>query len=53
MDENYNLKIFSEAVLTLNVDLDLSKVNSKTWHGDSTLVPNFMKIGFVVFEKSQ
>jgi len=39
------------AVLTLNFDLDLSKVNSDIWHGCWSSVPNFMKIGLVVFEK--
>jgi len=29
---NYDLKIFSTAVLTLNFDLDLSKVNSELGH---------------------
>ena len=39
--------------MTLNVDLDLSKVNDEIWHGCWTSVPNFMKITLALYEKSQ
>jgi len=42
----YDLKIFSTAVLTLNFDLDLSKVNLLLLC--RTSVPNFVKIVLAV-----
>jgi len=50
---SYDWKVISVAVLTLKFDLDLSKVNSENWRRCWTSVPNFMKIGLVVFDKSR
>jgi len=33
--------------MTLNVDLDLSTVNSDIWH---IIMPNLVKIGLAIFE---
>jgi len=47
-----DLNISSTAVLTLNFDLDLSKVNSDAWHRCWTSMLHFTKIGFQLVEKS-
>ena len=39
--------------MTLNGDLDLSKVNSDNWRRCSTSVPNFVAFGLVLSKKSQ
>ena len=47
----YKWKIFSTAVLTLNFDLDLWKVNSAIWRRYWSPVANFMKTWRLVFDK--
>ena len=52
----YDMKIFSMAVMTLNVETDLSTVNSDLLSWFLTYVPNFMKIivvSVVLIEKLQ
>jgi len=39
--------------MTLNVDLDLSKVNGDIWRRCWTSVPDFVKIGLFFFEKGR
>ena len=45
-------KNFSMAVLILNFELDLSKVNRDIWRRCWTTLQNVMKIGLILFEKS-
>jgi len=47
------IKIFSTAIVTLNLDLDLSKVNSDIRHTCWRFVTNFMLIELVPCEKTQ
>jgi len=49
----YDWKIFTRSILTLDFNLDLSKLNSEIWHRRRTPLPNFTIIGLVDFEKSQ
>jgi len=49
----YKWKIFSTAVLSLNFDHDLWKINSDIRHRFWTYVSYLMKIGVLLFEKSQ